>query len=152
MNTAIIVAAGIGERFGGKIPKQFVEILGKPLIVHTLERFDACPAIDQIFLVLSPDQKDLFSRIAGVFEFKKLSKILSGGLTRAASVRSGLDAVDAGTDGIIVVHDGARPLVSSHEIVETVKLAAETGAACLVAKVTETIKEISGNQIIATVE
>ena len=63
MNTAIIVAAGSSTRFGGEQPKQFVPILGKPLLIHTLEKFEASPVIDNIVLVLSDDGREIFERL-----------------------------------------------------------------------------------------
>ena len=94
MNTAIIVAAGSGTRFGGETPKQFIDVCGKPLLVHTLERFDECTAIDDVVLVLARDRISDFSRSAKFFKIKKLTTIVPGGSTRAESVANGLGAVD----------------------------------------------------------
>lgn len=152
MNTAIIVAAGSGKRFGGKTPKQFLEVLGKPLIIHTIQRFEACREIDEIILVLASTETAKFLQIAGKYNLKKLSKVVAGGSTRAESVRKGLSAIRAATAEIIAVHDGARPLVSIEEIAQTVKKARETGAACLVSAVTDTIKEIKDGKIIRTID
>ncbi len=149
MNVAIIVAAGSGQRFGGDVPKQFLEICGKPLLIHTLEKFENCASIDEIVLVLSFDQIESFSEIAEKFIIKKLEKIISGGKTRAESVFKGLNTIEKSE--IIAVHDGARPLVSCEEISQTVDKAKETGAACLVGKVTDTIKEINGGKISKTI-
>src|SRR4051812_41258059 len=121
MNTAIIVAAGEGKRFGGEKPKQFLEISGKPLIVHTLEKFQGCPDIDEIILVLPPNQTAEFSEIVENYNLKKLTKIISGGKTRAESVLNGINAVKAQTAEVIAVHDGARPLVSVEEISATIE-------------------------------
>jgi 2-C-methyl-D-erythritol 4-phosphate cytidylyltransferase len=151
MNTAIIVAAGSATRFGGDKPKQFLEIAGKPVVVHALERFEFCPQIDQIILVLPAAEIENFREIAASFDLKKLVKIIAGGTTRAASVWNGLAAIDAESAEIIAVHDGARPLVSVSEILRTIEKARESGAACLVAGVTDTIKEISGDKIARTV-
>jgi|SRR5215213_2120870 len=152
MNSAIIVAAGSGKRFGGKTPKQFLEILGKPLIIHTLQRFEACAEIDEIILVLPSSENAKFLQIAGKYNLKKLSKVVAGGGTRAESVWKGLSAIRAATAEIVAVHDGARPLVSIEEIAETVKKAQETGASCLVSTVTDTIKEIKDGKIARTIE
>ncbi|QQS32619.1 MAG: 2-C-methyl-D-erythritol 4-phosphate cytidylyltransferase [Acidobacteriota bacterium] len=146
MNSAIIVAAGSGQRFGSEIPKQFVPILGKPLIARTLERFTECDAIDEIVLVLSEDGERVFAEMP--LDLPGL-KIVHGGETRARSVRNGLDAVDAASR-VVAVHDGARPLVTVDEIAKTVRAAERTGAACLVAAVSDTIKSIRGNEITAT--
>ncbi len=151
MNTAIIVAAGKGTRFSSDRPKQFVELLGKPLIIHTIERFEECDAIDEIVLVLSEPGVAQFKILALKFKISKLRQVVTGGATRAESVRNGLSAVDPST-GIVAVHDGARPLVSVDEIRRTVEKAAETGAACLVAEVSDTIKEIDGVYISRTID
>lgn len=152
MNTAIIVAAGEGKRLGGDRPKQFVEILGKPLIIHTLERFETCPVVDEIVLVLSETGRSEFEISSFKSEISKIRKIIIGGPTRAESVRNGLNAIDAATARVVAVHDGARPMVTVDEITRTIEKAAETGAACLVAEVTDTIKDVEGEQIAGTVE
>ena len=151
MNTAIIVAAGQGKRFGSKKPKQFLEIHGKPLIIHTLQKFDDCPAIDEIILVLSFDKIETFNQTIAKFNIKKLTKIVAGGKSRAESVLNGLKSIDNQVE-IVAVHDGARPLVSVEEISQTVKRAKETGAACLVARVTDTIKEVKDEKIVKTID
>ncbi|MFZ1702282.1 MAG: 2-C-methyl-D-erythritol 4-phosphate cytidylyltransferase [Pyrinomonadaceae bacterium] len=152
MNTAIIVAAGTGQRFSSDEPKQFVPILGKQLILHTLEIFDACSAIDHIVLVLSANGQVRFEEINRGNQFVKLTSIVLGGQTRAESVRNGLAVIGNSGAGIVVVHDGARPLVTCDEITRTLRKAEETGAACLVADVTDTIKEVKGGEIAHTVD
>lgn len=151
MNTAIIVAAGCGSRFGSGQPKQFVEILGKPIIIHTLERFESCPLVDGVVLVLSSSAIEEFEISNFKSKLTKLKKVVAGGATRAESVRNGLNAVDPASE-IVAVHDGARPLVTSAEIAATIEKARETGAACLVAPVTDTIKTIRGDEISGTLD
>lgn len=152
MNIAIIAAAGSGQRFAADTQKQFFPVLGKPLIIHTLEKFESCPAIDQIVLVLSETGRDEFERFSSEYQISNLKSIVIGGASRTESVKNGLDAVDAATANIIIVHDGARPLVSVDEITRTVEKAAETGAACLVTGLTDTIKEIDGEFISRTID
>lgn len=142
--TAIIVAAGSGSRFKSDIPKQFLEINGKPVIVHTIERFQAAPSVDAIVLVLAADQS------LDTSEFSKVSKVIAGGTTRAESVRNGIDGAEDAE--IVAVHDGARPLVTIDEIERTIAKAKETGAACLVAPVTDTIKSVRGDEIADTLD
>lgn len=149
MNTAIIVAAGSGERFGSEIPKQFIKINGKPVIVHTIERFQAAPSVDSIILVLAADRLAEYDVLRS--EIPKLARIVAGGKTRAESVLNGLNAVGE-TCELVAVHDGARPLVSVDEIERTIAQALKTGAACLVAPVTDTIKSIRGGEIAATLD
>ncbi|HEX3100331.1 MAG TPA: 2-C-methyl-D-erythritol 4-phosphate cytidylyltransferase [Pyrinomonadaceae bacterium] len=152
MNTAIIVAAGTGSRFAATQPKQFVEILGKPIIIHTLERFEACPSVDEIILVLSVDGCREFANLAGHQAITKLRAVATGGKTRSESVLNGLNKVNAETANVIAVHDGARPLVSVDEITRTIEKAAETGAACLVGEVTDTIKDVDDGLITGTID
>ena len=151
MTAAIIVAAGSGKRFGAEKPKQFFELAGKPVIIHTLLAFENCASIDEIVLVLAENEINDFrqTRIRG--DFGKLKTVVAGGNTRAASVWNGLNATSPNT-GIVAVHDGARPLVTPEEITRTIEKARETGAAILVAPVTDTIKEITGDKIVGTIE
>ncbi len=151
MNSAIIAAAGSGSRFGAEKPKQFLEIAGKPLIFHTLDRFENCHLIDEIVLVLSSDEIENFQNLHKNYSYTKLNKIIAGGKTRAESVFRGLQALNENCE-TVAVHDGARPLVSIEEIAQTIEKAKETGAACLTAKVTDTIKKIADGKIIATID
>lgn len=151
MNFAIIVAAGSGTRFGAEVPKQFLEIGGKQILIHTLERFENCGAVDRMILVLSAAEIENFRLSAAKYNLKKLVKIVAGGRTRAESVLNGLNSVDANSAEIVAVHDGARPLVTSAEIAATIEKAKEFGAACLVATVTDTIKQVADGRIVATV-
>jgi len=151
MITAIIVAAGSGTRFGAEKPKQFLEILGKPLIVHTLERFESCPTVDEIVLVLPAVEIENFQKTVEKYNLKKLSKTVAGGKSRAESVFNGLNSIDSKRTKIVAVHDGARPLISTEEITNTIEKAKETGAACLTANVTDTIKEVRDGKIIGTI-
>src|SRR5436305_7657102 len=105
MNTAIIVAAGDSTRFGTDTPKQFIDIAGKPLIVHTLEVFEQCGAINDIVLVLSAPGCEYFERKIGRDRLGKLSSVVQGGNTRARSVKNGLDVIDRDKCELIAVHD-----------------------------------------------
>ncbi|HEY2866930.1 MAG TPA: 2-C-methyl-D-erythritol 4-phosphate cytidylyltransferase, partial [Pyrinomonadaceae bacterium] len=128
-------------------PKQFLELKGKPVVEHALERFDAARSVDAIVLVLSADRLRQFDERS----FGKIANIVVGGETRAESVKNGLAAVSDDMD-IVTVHDGARPLVTVEEIERTIEAARRTGAACLVAPVTDTIKAIQGNEIASTLD
>jgi 2-C-methyl-D-erythritol 4-phosphate cytidylyltransferase len=145
--TAIIVAAGSGSRFNSDTPKQFLEINGKAVIEHTIRRFVDAPSINEIVVVLGADRVESFDRS----RFAKITTIVAGGDTRAESVANGIAAVSEDTN-LIAVHDGARPLVSIDEIEQTINAAKKTGAACLVAPVTDTIKSIRDNEIVATLD
>ena len=152
MNVGIIVAAGSGTRFGSARPKQFLEIGGKPLLIHTLEKFESCGAIDQIILVLSESEIPNFQNTAEQFKLTKLKKIVAGGATRAGSVSNGLRAIGNDAAAIVAVHDGARPFVSGDEIAATIAKAKQTGAACLTAPVTDTIKQVADGKIVRTID
>lgn len=149
MNTAIIVAAGSGTRFGSDKPKQFLELNGKALIVHTIERFLAAPSVDAVILVLAAEMFEEFELISP--DLSRQISVVAGGKTRAESVGNGLNSVDAATT-IVAIHDGARPLVTIDEIETTIAAAERSGAACLVAEVTDTIKSIRSGEIAATLD
>ncbi len=124
-----------------------MEIGGKPIVVHTIERFAAAPSISDIIVVVTSEN---ISRIGGLSVSKPI-RVMTGGATRADSVLSGLSAVEDDVQ-IVAVHDGARPFVTIDEIERTVARAKETGAACLVGRVTDTIKSISGDEISGTLD
>ncbi len=150
MNTAIIAAAGSGRRFNSDIPKQFIEIGGKPILLHSIERFAACASVDAIVIVLSGEEIEGFSSRPEIKALPNI-KFVAGGSTRAESVYNGLIAVDPVSE-IVAVHDGARPLVTPDEISRTIERAREAGAACLTAPVTDTIKEVDEGWITGTVD
>lgn len=151
MNTAIIVAAGSGTRFDSPSPKQFLDILGKPVIQITLERFQDCTAVDAIIAVIGEADFNRFSAIAQYAKITKLKRTVTGGKTRAESVRNGFNAVDP-ESAIVCVHDGVRPLVTSDEIAATILSAELNGAACLSAAVTDTVKTVDYGKITGTVD
>jgi 2-C-methyl-D-erythritol 4-phosphate cytidylyltransferase len=150
MNFAIVAAAGQGSRFGGDRAKQFVELGGVPVIVHTLRRFEACPEIQHVIAVVPPTEVSAFLELVGRYGLRKLAQVVPGGETRLDSVRRGFEAVRPATAEIVAVHDGARPLVTPDEISRTVTVAAAHGAAILVGPVTDTIKEVGPPGILRT--
>jgi 2-C-methyl-D-erythritol 4-phosphate cytidylyltransferase len=152
LNTAIIVAAGSGQRFGGDIPKQFIEIGGKPIIIHTIEKFEACDLVDEIVLVVGESVRTYCENLLSRFRLTKRAGIATGGASRVISVVNGLRRSTAGDEDIVAVHDGVRPFVSPDEIALVISKAAESGAACLVADVVDTIKEVADGNIVRTVD
>ena len=113
MNVAIIAAAGQGTRIGGKRAKQFVELAGTPIIVHTLKPFEQCEVIQEIILVLPERDRVGFLEIGRKYGLRKLARIVSGGTTRAESVLRGLEAIGSPTPEIVAIHDGVRPFVTA---------------------------------------
>jgi len=148
MNVAIVVAAGKGTRLGGVRPKQFLELGGVPIIIHTLRQFERSQQIDEIIVVLPPEETANFLAFAQDFGLKKVSRAVAVGATRAQSVLCGLASIRHAK--IVAVHDGVRPFVTPAEIDATMHAARANGAAILTAAVGDTIKEIEGHQVIRT--
>lgn len=149
MNVAIVVAAGRGTRLGGNRPKQFLELCGVPVIIHTLRQFDRSQEITEVITVLPAEDTAGFESLAKKFKLTKSIRAVAGGATRAQSVRNGLKVVSVA--GIVAVHDGVRPFVTPAEIDRVVVAAKETGAAILTAPVADTIKRVVGGRIAETV-
>ena len=148
---AIIVAGGSSSRMQG-IDKQFYPILSKPVLLRTLEVFNACDFIDRIVVVGKEENLLKLQNLVAEKQLDKVSDIVSGGENRAESVRRGIDA--SGEDaGLLLIHDGARPLITA-EIIESVKNAAELyGAAAPGVPLKDTIKKIDASgKIIETPE
>jgi 2-C-methyl-D-erythritol 4-phosphate cytidylyltransferase len=152
MNIAIIAAAGQGTRFGGKRAKQFLELSGVPVIVHTLKKFERCTAIQEVVVVLPASETVGFLEMAGKYGLRKLARVVAGGETRGESIRRGLQGVRAATAEIIAVHDGVRPFVTIDEIERTVRAAEVSGAAILTAPIVDTIKEVEDDRVVRTIE
>jgi 2-C-methyl-D-erythritol 4-phosphate cytidylyltransferase len=148
MNVAIVVAGGKGIRFGSDRPKQFLELNGTPVIIHTLRQFERCREIESVIVVLPAEDTAGFPSLQQSFDLKKVARVVAGGATRAQSVAHGLAVIEDA--GVIAVHDGVRPLVTPDEIDLVVRAAVETGAAILVATVSDTIKEVAGERVTHT--
>jgi len=147
MNVAIIAAAGQGRRLGGDRAKQFLELAGTPIIIHTVRAFEQCDLIKEIVVVLPAEDAPDFMALAGSYRLQKVTQVVSGGATRAESVWFGFRAITPSTAEIVAVHDGVRPLVTTDEISRTVAAALEHGAAILVAPATDTIKEVENGKV-----
>ena len=152
MNVAIIAAAGQGTRMGGERAKQFLNLAGIPVIIHTLKAFEQCDVIQEIIVVLAEADEIGFLALAGQHGLRKVKRVVLGGLTRAESVLRGLEAVDEASAEIVVVHDGVRPFVTSEEITRTVEAARAHDAAILVASLTDTIKEVEHEKVRRTTD
>ncbi len=145
----IIVAAGSGTRAGGQIPKQYQMIGSKPVICHTLEAFLAHPDIDHIQLVIGHNQDDLYADALGDYD---IPAPVAGGNTRQASVFAGLKAMQSRQPDNILIHDAARPFVSSEMITKTIAALDEHAGAIPGLPVTDTIKQVSGDLIESTID
>lgn len=122
MNIAIILAGGSGTRMGSDIPKQFIDIYGKPLIIHTIESFDVNNNIDYIAVVCKKEWQEDLKIWTRKFGINKLKWIIDGGETRQESIYSALENIreDVKDDDIVVIHDAARPLISQRIINDNV--------------------------------
>ena len=152
MNVAIIAAAGAGTRMAGRRPKQFLELAGTPIILHTLRPFELCDSIQEVIVVLSAGESAGFLELASKAGLRKITRVVPGGRTRAESVYRGLQAIRSATADIVAVHDAVRPFVTASEIAQTVQAAQENGAALLVAPVTDTIKEVTDGEVLRTLD
>jgi len=149
--SSIIPVAGQGKRFGGKTPKQFMEIGGQPIVEITLQKILSIEDIKYGVVVVSENDFDysenLFRSIDG---FDNKFKIIRGGKERQDSVYNGLVNLPPNTD-IVVVHDGVRPLVSSQLISQSIKTAVETGACITALPVKDTIKRVEEDIVLETI-
>lgn len=140
----IIVAGGRGLRMGSELPKQFLLLGGKPVLMHTIEAFYRYDADIQIVLVLPRDHQDYWKSLCSSYHFEIPHRIVDGGETRFHSVRNGLQVI--GGTGLVGVHDGVRPFVSK-EVIERCYLEAEQKQAVIpVVEVVETVRHLQGDE------
>ena len=143
MNYGVILAAGIGQRMrNGGLPKQFLKLMGKPIIIYTLEKFEASEEIDQVTVVCHGSYVEHMRRLLELYQIKKVRRVVVGGSDRQSSLQKGLEAVvEQGgmAEDIAVIHDGVRPLVSLATIHENIRVAKQYACAVTVHPVTETV-------------
>ena len=152
MTTAIIVAAGRSTRMGTGMDKAFLSLVDKPVVAWSLKAFERSPEIDRIVLVVRKDQLLACKAVVKMFGISKLQAIVPGGQRRQDSVMAGLNACDVDTR-YVVVHDGARPCITSEAISELMKLVKRVGAAVVGRQVVDTLKfSEKGKEITATRE
>lgn len=136
----VIAGGGRGKRFGDNQPKQFCLIAGRPILDWTLDRFEVCPLIDGIILVVPQGMQEEARGKLSLFRYKKLKAVVEGGEERIDSVFQGLTWVDRGTE-IVLVHDGVRPLVSCSLIESVIQKTKVFGAVVPAVPVKETLKQ-----------
>jgi len=146
---AIIPAAGRGKRIGASVPKQFLEIQGKPLLHHTLMVFASCKLIDYVVLVMPRADVDEMGE-DWLNKYQILRKVVVGGEQRQDSVYNGFSSLEKGTD-IVVVHDGVRPFTTPQMITATVEAAQQHGAAITAIPVSDTVKQAADGFVKQTV-
>lgn len=152
-NVAIITAAGIGKRMNANQPKQYLELAGKPILSHTLEKFEQAKSVDAIILVCDVSSLGLVRDvILKKYPSPKVKWIVSGGAKRQDSVNAGLKAIPMGTENVCV-HDGVRPFITPELINKSFEEAANHGACIVAIPVKDTIKRVdSEGRIVETVE
>ncbi len=147
---ALLLAAGKGERFGHPLPKAFVPVAGRPLILHALEALAAAPELDRIVPVAAGKELPrLRALLAEAGPHPKLAEAVAGGAERQDSVRAGMEALPADTE-LVAVHDAARCLVRPEAVSRAVAAARREGAAILAVPARDTIKRVLGARIIET--
>ena len=131
MNYAIIIAGGVGSRLGAKVPKQFVEVLGKPVIAYTMEHFQKHPSIDAIELVCVDGYQEHLNSIAEKYGITKVLKIVTGGSEYERSIMNGVAGLKgiAKPDDVVMIHWAASPFLSEEIITDNIRVCKEKGNA-----------------------
>ena len=145
MDYIIIVAGGKGLRMGSDIPKQFLPIGGKPVLMRTLERFRAYSSALQIILVLPEAQQDYWRKLCEEYHFDVEYQLANGGQTRFHSVQNGLALVPDDAEGVVGVHDGVRPFPSIEVIRNCYETARTAKAVIPVIPVVETVRQLKSD-------
>jgi 2-C-methyl-D-erythritol 4-phosphate cytidylyltransferase len=141
---ALIVAAGKGSRMGTAVSKQYLPIGGKPVLIHTLQRFQAVDEIDNIVLVVGPGEVEYCRGLIADYGIYKVRSVVAGGAERQHSVRLGLDALPEGTSWVLV-HDGVRPLVTVQHIQQCIQEVQQKAAVVSAVPVKDTIKQVDAS-------
>lgn len=147
MRSGLIVAAGRGTRMGTGTDKLFIELAGKPVLVHAWLKLDQCPLIDEVVLVTREECMARLKSMADLFGIRKPFKLVVGGAQRQNSVWNGLKALSSDSKWV-AIQDGARPVTSAELICLVIRAAEEHGAAVAASPVTDTIKETDGHGFI----
>ncbi|MBO4334103.1 MAG: 2-C-methyl-D-erythritol 4-phosphate cytidylyltransferase [Paludibacteraceae bacterium] len=131
MNIAVIIAGGSGQRMGQDIPKQFINVYDKPILIYTLDSFQRHPMIDAIEVVCIEGWENVVRAYAKQFGIDKLKWIVKGGKTGQESIRNGVYNLEdkAGADDIVIIHDGIRPLIEPAVLTDVIQKANEYGNA-----------------------
>lgn len=131
MTIAIIIAGGVGNRMGQSIPKQFINVYDKPVLIYTLESFERHPMVDAIEVVCIDGWENVVWTYARQYNITKLKWIVKGGATGQESIRNGVYSLEGkcAADDTIVVHDGIRPLVDAEVLTDVIMKAQEYGNA-----------------------
>ena len=143
MNYGLILAGGVGQRMRRTgMPKQFLEVFGKPIIIYTLQKFEYCENIDAVVIVCHSSWKDYMESMLQRYGIKKVKAVVSGGKDRQERVLNGLKYIQANgalDEDVIVIHDGVRPLIQENILSENIRVAMKYGNAMTVRPVIESV-------------
>ncbi|WP_194776156.1 2-C-methyl-D-erythritol 4-phosphate cytidylyltransferase [Pararhodonellum marinum] len=139
---AIIVAGGQGNRMGTPIPKQYLEIGGMPILMHTLKRFHQYDPHLQLILVIPKEDFEFWEELKEKFDFNIPHTLVAGGKSRFQSVRNGLESISE-EEGLVAIHDGVRPFVKRAVIAQSFQTALRSGSAIAVVAVKDSIRKLT---------
>ncbi|MEJ7684899.1 MAG: IspD/TarI family cytidylyltransferase [Segetibacter sp.] len=148
MNVAVIFAGGVGTRMNSKAkPKQFLELHGKPIIIHTVELFEKHPKIDGIIISSVKEWTEYLKEILFKFHIKKVMEVVPGGETGQLSIFNGLEAAEKHfpSDSVVLIHDGVRPLINEQTITDNIEQVKKCGSAITTAPTVETFVIVDDN-------
>lgn len=147
MNMVVVFAGGTGKRMNNNVkPKQFLDLRGKPIIIHTLEIFESHKEIDGVVVVCISEWINYFKELLNKYNINKVKSVVSGGSTGQLSIKAGLDEVKKivmEEKTIVLIHDGVRPLINEKLISDNIDTVKKYGSAITTAVVVETIMEVS---------
>ena len=144
--TAILPAAGMGTRMGGETPKQFLELDGSPILLHTLRRLASCDAITEIILATRADEIQRMQERCRQEKFRQTVRVVKGGATRQESVAAALEHVGDDVE-LVAVHDAVRPFVTREQVSRVIDEARKCGAAILGVPAMDTVKEVKRSSL-----
>ncbi len=151
MNYGLILAGGVGQRMRRTgMPKQFLEVFGKPIIIYTLQKFEYCVDIDTIVIVCHSSWKDYLELMLQRYGITKVKSVIPGGKDRQDSVQNGLKYIQlngASDEDIVVIHDGVRPLIQENILSENVRVAKKYGNAITVRPVIESVVITNADEV-----
>jgi 2-C-methyl-D-erythritol 4-phosphate cytidylyltransferase len=147
----VVLAGGVGTRVGGEVPKQLLDLAGRPILVHAVAAFEAAPEIDEIVVVMAPAYLEAVRALLAAHGFSKLTGVLGGGATRTESTRLALAELgDADRD--VLLHDAARPLVTADLIGDCVRALATAEAVTAAVASADTVASVvtQGDSVVVT--
>ncbi len=141
---AVIVAGGKGERMKSNLPKQFLQLAGRPVLMHTVEVFYEADRQTDIVVVLPEQQREVWQDLVDQYEFSVPHRVVSGGSSRFQSVKQGLAAIS--DRGVVAIHDGVRPLVTRDVLQAAYQCAVDRGNAVVAVKLKDSLRQVIGEE------